>query len=311
MKSAIDEMLSAGASFDEELHEELFNKYLARSLDSEEKEKMDMEMKTIVDANTASREIMTPIIRKLDGVSQDNTRYGDRVYNIAEHLDGTVDTSALQSVVETLARETTKIARENRKISAELDASSKRLAELKSKLEDARASARTDTLTKLQNRMAFNEKLAETLRKIRRGGHKASLALADIDHFKRINDTYGHPIGDKALVAIAGLLEESLGSTDLVYRYGGEEFMILMLNTSLEQAMERLEKTRHTISGHEFVARGVVEHITISIGVGKLGGNRTAGSNTRHVDDAMYLAKQSGRNNIKSETEPGGETAGK
>ncbi len=302
LKEVIDKLLAEDASLNQELHERLYSKFLKRDLLMEDEKKIEAEMKAVEKANTASRKILQPVVKKLGSLSKTNYEYGSRLESFASKISESPDTVDIGDIVKTLVNETSKISSENSRISAELAKSSRKLETLRKNLDSARLEARIDDLTQLQNRRAFNERLAEELNKVKTNGNSC-VAIIDIDRFKRINDNYGHIVGDKALCAIAKQINDSLSPEDLVYRYGGEEFTVIMTDTPLNQGLKRLDEIRRAIAEHEFVVRDNVEIITISIGIVTIDPEGTTESCMQMADEAMYLAKKTGRNSVKSEND--------
>jgi len=161
------------------------------------------------------------------------------------------------------------------------------------------ASAIQDELTGLYNRRYFNERLLEEIERSRRYGEIVSLISCDIDHFKRVNDTHGHPAGDRVLVLLGTILRNSLRKSDIVARYGGEEFMVLLPNTSRNQARETAEKLRLRVAGMEIPHDGTSLRITVSCGVASLGEDGDSiEALLDKVDKALYTAKVRGRNQV-------------
>lgn len=157
----------------------------------------------------------------------------------------------------------------------------------------------TDALTGLYNRRHFEEVLDHEYLRAQRYGHPLSLAIIDLDHFKRINDTLGHLAGDMVLQQISRLLRESVRHVDVVSRYGGEEFTLLLPNTSLEEAAVLAERLRLTVQGRTFVTSQHRVNITISSGVATLGEDvPTKEMLIQHADEALLLAKSQGRNRV-------------
>lgn len=157
----------------------------------------------------------------------------------------------------------------------------------------------TDPLTRLYNRRHFENNFSREFARARRYNSELSLAVVDIDYFKKINDTYGHSCGDYILREIAYIMHESLRGTDLIFRYGGEEFVILLTETGYENAGVPLERIRFAIESHEFIFRGQNLHITVSIGVSSNTSFETPQQMFDDADKALYVAKNCGRNRIK------------
>ncbi len=182
-------------------------------------------------------------------------------------------------------------------IFARLAASAIENARLYERLE---AEARTDTLTGLSNRRVFDRRLEEEHRRAKRYGKPFALMLLDVDHFKRVNDDYGHPAGDAVLVALARILSVQVREVDTLARYGGEEFAVIFPEISGSIARELGERMRKAIAGTPFtVPDGRQIGVTVSIGVSCFP-NCAPDVQTivNTADQAMYVAKQSGRNRV-------------
>jgi diguanylate cyclase len=169
-------------------------------------------------------------------------------------------------------------------------------SELKSKLKIANTQALRDSLTGLPNRNAYNERLALELARWRRYRSPLSLIIWDIDHFKNINDSYGHKAGDKVLLLIAKQLSDHSRATDFISRFGGEEFIMLLPNTEAQAALILANQLRQVIENTGFNASGSSVDITISCGVTEFIGNDTDETAFERADQALYQAKEEGRN---------------
>lgn len=156
----------------------------------------------------------------------------------------------------------------------------------------------TDQLTKLYNRRKIDNILATEIEQARRYKQSFSLILIDIDHFKKINDRYGHLVGDRVLQALSKLFSSSIRKTDMVGRWGGEEFLIISLEKDLEKVLIFVEKLRALVDSHHFKTVG---NITCSFGVAHFTQGDTIDSLLRRADIALYEAKKSGRNCVKTE----------
>jgi len=155
--------------------------------------------------------------------------------------------------------------------------------------------ANTDVLTGLFNRRKLNEILTAALTRSRRYDRPLSVIIFDIDHFKRINDTYGHQIGDTVLKELAQTVAANIRESDSLARWGGEEFVIVAPESPLAQAAELAEKIRRVVDGHPFPDVG---HVTISLGVPAYTPHDSLDTLMTRVDKALYQAKSGGRNRV-------------
>lgn len=172
-------------------------------------------------------------------------------------------------------------------------------------LEDSKQQAATDGLTGLPNRRAFAEKLDEMLQRAARFTTPVSLLILDLDHFKKVNDTYGHPVGDQVLRRLSALLRESIReAVDMAARYGGEEFAILLENTSHDGALKLAERLRKAFSEETFIhmegSHAQQFKCTMSLGVASYPEAGDALVLVEKADQALYEAKQDGRNKVMS-----------
>ncbi|UVM52122.1 MULTISPECIES: GGDEF domain-containing protein [unclassified Pseudomonas] len=162
----------------------------------------------------------------------------------------------------------------------------------------ATQSALRDPLTDTGNRIAMDQTLQREIEMSRRHSQPLSLLMLDIDHFKHINDTYGHSAGDEVLKAVAASIKNQLRNVDMVFRFGGEEFMILLSNTSREAAAMVGERLRFAAQTQDYVADGKVIALTVSLGCSTLLPGESAESLLRRADSALYVAKREGRNRL-------------
>jgi two-component system cell cycle response regulator len=189
----------------------------------------------------------------------------------------------------------------------ELERTQQELRELNGQLEAANVLlerlATTDALTGLSNRRKLMERLEQELAKSRRYDEWVSLVLLDVDHFKRINDRFGHPVGDRVLAELAELIQERARETDVAARIGGEEFAVLLSSTGREGARELAEDLRERVEAHHFEGAG---HVTVSLGVAtaepekKRTGDSPGSKLLAAADAALYRAKGEGRNRVRA-----------
>jgi diguanylate cyclase (GGDEF)-like protein/PAS domain S-box-containing protein len=153
----------------------------------------------------------------------------------------------------------------------------------------------TDPLTQIFNRTKFDQALKEEIKRCRRYNTELSIIMFDIDHFKHFNDTYGHDVGDKILVNLVNLVKKCIRDTDILSRWGGEEFMLLLPHTSLQNAVKLAERIRIKIKEHTFAK---VDSITCSFGVCEFIKEDNEETLIKRVDNALYESKRSGRNKV-------------
>ncbi|MEA3368236.1 MAG: diguanylate cyclase [Planctomycetota bacterium] len=169
---------------------------------------------------------------------------------------------------------------------ARLEVANRRLEEL----------ATTDDLTGLWNRRYFLDMLSRECRRTARTGADLALAMVDVDRFKVVNDTHGHPFGDRVLREVAKVMQHEARAADLVARFGGEEFMVLMPETGARDAATAGDRLRRRIADRPVSDGASTARVTVSVGVTSLDGAVDPTGLLRHVDEALYAAKQGGRN---------------
>lgn len=168
--------------------------------------------------------------------------------------------------------------------------------------------ARSDAVTGVSNRRGLMDDLVPEVYRALRYRRPLSLLLLDVDHFKLVNDRYGHQFGDQVLLETASLLQGAVRTSDLVARYGGEEFVVVLPETDLASAGRVAEKLRAAIESHDFEDEDRRARVTISVGVATLSDSKIDASETARrllgkADAAMYTAKRAGRNRVRSETD--------
>ncbi|RNC67595.1 MAG: GGDEF domain-containing protein [Desulfuromonadales bacterium] len=169
-----------------------------------------------------------------------------------------------------------------------------------------RLMAITDSLTGLYNHRYFQQVFGRELNRASRYGKPLSIVMMDVDDFKKFNDTYGHLHGDKVLAAMGDILEDALRDSDSAFRYGGEEFVVLLPETELPSALQVAERLREIVERKSVeVLKGIVPHgVTVSIGVAAFPRDgETRGELFKSVDDLLYRAKEFGKNRVYSRSE--------
>jgi len=174
----------------------------------------------------------------------------------------------------------------------------KETREVRAHMEAEKARATTDALTGLPNRAAYDERINEEVERWRRYNTHFSVAVGDLDFFKRINDNYGHLAGDKVLRLIAKVIRLKLRGADFIARYGGEEFVIIMPSTSAVEAHKAIDKIRHAVSKSPFNFHGKPVGVTMSFGVTEALEGDNGESIFSRADELLYKAKANGRDQV-------------
>jgi diguanylate cyclase len=185
---------------------------------------------------------------------------------------------------------------EIKELSAQLDTFQTEVTTLHKKLEQAREAATIDALTSLPNRMAYEERIAEEIERARRYQRPLSLAIIDVDFFKKINDQFGHPAGDKVLKILADVFRKRTRDSDFTARMGGEEFMLVLTETDADDALGVTDKLRGVIEQANFHFRDTRVPVTVSCGITDFCEGDSAEDLYSRADEALYEAKEGGRN---------------
>ncbi len=222
----------------------------------------------------------------------DVSKYQTQISSINERVQGSSGASR-----EEILALLTQIMQANQQLQNRLDSAEERLESQTHQIADYLTEARTDGLTGLTNRKAFDQALDDLYLQWQSKHQAFTLCLIDIDHFKKINDTHGHPAGDSVLKKVAETMRTELRDAVCVARYGGEEFAILSVMPA-EEAAETLDRLRSTIGRTEFRHEDTVIPVTISGGVSQIAGDDKIGKVVRRSDEALYAAKLGGRNRV-------------
>ena len=166
----------------------------------------------------------------------------------------------------------------------------------KKKLAEQAAQSRTDPLTRLPNRQAYNEKLDIAYAQFKQNNMPLTVAVVDIDHFKSINDRFGHAAGDKTLQVVSKYLKQQIGDNEFIARWGGEEFVMLLPNTPMKHIEAKLNEIRIALSQMPFKFKQQKVQITASFGATSFRKNEDKEAVFERADEYLYKAKRNGRN---------------
>ncbi|QBR29538.1 MULTISPECIES: diguanylate cyclase [Pseudomonas] len=252
------------------------------------------------DNSSAARAMDTQIREQVDGLQtsmQEAADLDDLKQVLENHLEGLLGTMD-QHQKQRDARE--------QEVAARLKGLAERVAHMEQEalgfrehLEEQRQKALIDPLTGLPNRAAWSERLEHEIKQWQQHGNTLSLAMLDLDHFKRINDNYGHLAGDKVLKIIATVLRKRLRAADFIARFGGEEFVLLLPATTPAVGAKLLESLRAAIEACPFHFKGERVTITISMGLASFKTGEHSDLVLKRADQALYRAKNGGRNRVE------------
>lgn len=230
----------------------------------------------------------------------------DAINKIQQDLsDVHLETDSFEVIHAKLLSIANSLETETRALGEEMEKGKEEIAELRRKvrlLEEAlrkeRKKSGTDTLTKLPNRRSIDEFIQKQEATYKRYGDNYAVVLFDIDHFKAVNDTYGHDAGDVILASFGKMLKRYSREVDFVGRWGGEEFLVVLPKTDRAGAIRFAEKLRRVVSKSKFMYKGTRIPITVSGGVADRMSSESLDAMLKRADENLYLAKESGRNRI-------------
>jgi len=300
IKEILDDMLNRGIPFTTEKNEELYARFFERDIEKEDVEKM---LSEIAASEDIRKKIENSIVKTIKDIFLSSESVGSYNEILHQHFKNMADVKSIDGIrfiVSSLIKETSETIKSNAKTHEELQNTVIELEEARKSLHEVQMEARTDSLTGLNNRLAFDEKVKEEMERFKRYKIPCSVAMIDIDHFKKLNDTYGHIIGDKALVNVSKELKKNLRKIDFVARYGGEEFAVILPSTAIKDAVIVIEKMRQEIFDTDFLVKDKSVEITVSGGVKEFCDGDTIAKVIEKADEALYLAKNSGRNQVKA-----------
>lgn len=200
-----------------------------------------------------------------------------------------------------LITEIDRVIANNTNLKSELADSQVMMDRQRSQIEELKTTVRIDNLTQVANRAYFDEKLTEMISLKQRYNEPFSLMMIDVDNFKDINDTHGHPVGDRALKGLVSKVRVMLRKSDFLARYGGDEFALILMKTDLKTAAEVAWKLSSNVRASRFILGSVELRITLSIGIAEARDGDTAEILLKRADDALYRVKEKGRDGVYAE----------
>jgi diguanylate cyclase len=259
----------------------------------------------IDDAKHQIKLMLAGFVEQLGSFSDATSGFSDRMENYASTIAAADDIGALQSVIAEVIATTHDMRATSDRSRAEVDnmrdrvrAAEAEIERLQIELEQTSEKMRHDPLTGALNRKGLEESYAKEVSRAARRGSNLCLAVLDIDNFKRLNDTYGHNTGDEALLHLVGTVRDCLRPHDTLSRYGGEEFVILLPETSIEDSVIVVQRLQRELTKRYFLANNDKLLITFSAGVTVVGHEEPQTLAIERADVAMYQAKATGKNRV-------------
>ena len=294
LNKEIDKRTSGGKPVDPDLALDLQRRYFP------DEKLADVTLQTGNKLNTEVDEILR-IIEESVGNS---TAFGASVREASDSLTSQSTPGDVLKAVEAIVNASRKMEERSAELEEHLQSTKRELNELQDNLEKAHSEARTDGLTGINNRKAFDEAIDREIAAARSSGKPLCLVVGDIDHFKKFNDTFGHRTGDQVLRLVASCLRNGVADGHIAARYGGEEFAVIMPATDLATAETIANKIRETAKARELAKRSSGEslgRVTMSMGISLFQPTDAAASLIERADQCLYQAKHAGRNRVIAE----------
>jgi diguanylate cyclase len=292
----IEARLERGEPFTDETNEELFERFFANT-------RLSIQM--LETSETIAREL-DDTVSSLRGAGGQAGSYAKVLQEAADRFEGGVDSAEFRAIVEHLAVTTHEMVENNLKLAERIEAQSRQVEELQTALQSVKVEALTDGLTGLGNRRLFDETLRRRIADAAADSSDLCLVVFDIDHFRRINDTWGHALGDQVLRYIASVLRAHAQGDVLAARFGGEEFALIMPRTNLPLADALAARISRAVKSKRLSLKStgdVIGEITVSAGVARFRDGEHLSDLVARAEACKLAAKHAGRDRILTDAQ--------
>jgi diguanylate cyclase len=292
LNAAIDDHLKNHGSFSESTSRQFFDQYIAGRAET---------VTTLV--REELKKVFAEIIAAIKNTNQHFSQSENNLETINESIAASLSEADVEMIVNQIKQEIQILEATSGSFKEQLQQATREIDQLKVKMARYRNEALKDPLTRIDNRRGFDKKLKAAMGKAKADGDALCLVMADIDHFKQVNDTHGHLVGDNVLRMVAATINDSIKGKDLVARIGGEEFAILLPDTPVEGAIKLADNMRRSFEGLDLKKKNTGESlgkIALSFGVTTYRENEPSEDLVNRADEALYQSKKEGRNKVTS-----------
>ena len=294
LSGAINGLIGKATRFSTEVCENLYQRFFSG----------EMTQSALEEAGQSIQKELVKIVKTLKDSGDNTSEYSSSLTGHMDNLENLEAGSEISAILQQILADTRRMQERSQQMEADLKASSQEIQKLQSSLEAVRQENMTDMLTNIGNRKCFEDKLEHAFKDCESNQSGMSLLIADVDHFKKFNDTWGHQVGDQVLKAVAHVMKLRIGEKGTPARFGGEEFCVVLPNTEIGEAIELADAIREAVSQRSMKRKSTGERIgkiTVSLGVSEFHAGDSKSDIIARADNALYLAKKSGRNCVKAE----------
>ncbi len=297
LRAAVDTLLASGCVFESSVMTTLYERYIRSPSDGV----------AVADIGDKVHQELDIVLQMLESAGRDQNSYGHTLTAVSGQLgDAPMSEKAAKVLIDKVVVATRGMEARTKLLERQLQASSHEISDLRDRLESVRHEALTDGLTGIPNRKAFDIGLSAAVERAHELGEPLCLMMVDIDHFKKVNDAWGHQTGDQVLRLVGNCLSENVKGRDTAARYGGEEFAVILPQTDLTGAFSVADQIRKKVESKKLVKKSsgdILGVITVSAGVALYRPGEPLEEFVSRADTCLYDAKAKGRNRVIGETE--------
>ncbi len=289
LNSIIDDRSNQKKSLTLAIMLELYEKYVNGTATLAQQDKIQQSLE----------KVLTEASNEVEQVNADAKGFDDNISKHANTLLETSDPAATSLVLQQILQDTRDMVRNNLDLQTRMQETNNEIQQVKKELESVKAIAEKDALTGLKNRGSFDQKVDSTV--YGKQQDNSFLIILDIDHFKRVNDNFGHLVGDRVIRYVSALLLQIIGKDKHIARFGGEEFAIILHNENKESITSLCNKVRIAMGNSKLQRKDsgeTIGQVTLSVGITQLNSDDSVESFIGRADKALYEAKETGRNKV-------------